>query len=258
MPQINPSLAVIALAAILALNGCGDKNSKAVGEHPSDWTATHKATAKANLEACVECHGENLDGGIAKISCTQCHQGSAADFASHPTQWATYAYARHKAYVTTNGTATCANAACHGSSLQGGSGGGPGCTTCHIGGAFAKHPADWTVINNGTLINPKGHSVYAVANGSDSCKNAKCHGSDAKGIFLSGPSCYLCHQVGPTGKHPADRIVIVAGKPHFRHDAYLTTNSVATCTTNTCHGVSGVGTKLNGVEFGPSCTKCHP
>ena len=258
--KIKPSLAILALVAIFSLSGCGDPNSKAVGEHSAtpDWPTTHssKATAKTSLESCFECHGEDLKGGISGVSCTKCHLGSSE--AIHPTQWGSYAYARHSGYVTANGTTSCANAACHGTSLQGVSESGPVCTSCHIGGTYAKHPADWTVIKEGVLKNPRGHSAYAVANGSDSCKTTKCHGSDAKGVFLSGPSCYLCHPVGPVGKHPAASI---NGNGHFNHVQYINTNGVASCSTNTCHGVGGVGTKLNGVEFGPTClnntAKCH-
>ncbi|HIJ95354.1 MAG TPA: hypothetical protein HPP94_06390 [Desulfuromonadales bacterium] len=191
MPQIKPSLAVLALAASLALSGCGDTNPKAIGEHPSDWAATHKSSAKTNLEACIECHGEKLDDGIAKSSCFTCH--AAGPTSKHPVSWNGYAYARHaatyKAEVAANPTksTTCANAACHGTALEG-AGTAPNCaTTCHIGGAVNFHPTSWT--------NGQPHKAYlnALSNNKSSCRNAACHGDDLKGVFLSGPTCYRCH-----------------------------------------------------------------
>jgi hypothetical protein len=259
MSQIKPTHFCVAVAMVVTLVGCGDKNDKvnftAERGHPSGWAVTHKTSAKAELETCTECHGDQLNGGISQVSCTKCHLGSTA--AIHPTQWGSYAYARHSAYVKTNGTATCAVAACHGSSLQGVSGSGPACASaCHLGSATAKHPADWTVSKNGALKNPKGHSDYAKAQGSNSCNNANCHGTDAKGVFLSGPSCYLCHPVGPSGKHPADQI---NSSGHFTHSSYIVSNGFASCRTNICHGEGGSGTSLNGAVFAPSCSTggCH-
>jgi hypothetical protein len=260
MSQIKSSLAVLSFTAMLVLCGCGDKNSLVVftpdsGGHPSGWTATHKTSAKTDLESCVECHGENLEGGISTVSCTKCH--TAGPTSKHPVSWSDYTYARHAASYTAEQAAapgkasSCANAACHGTSL-GGVGNAPACKSCHIEGVLAKHPADWTVIKNGVLINPKDHAIYAKANGSDSCKNAKCHGNDAKGVFLSGLSCYVCHQVGPTGKHPAGDIDSTG---HFNHIQYIKNNGVASCWTTICHGTSGGGV----VGLGPSCSTsgCH-
>jgi hypothetical protein len=189
MPSIKPSLLLVAVTSLLALAGCGDKNDKVVfspeGGHSSDWATAHKTSAKADLETCVECHGENFDGGVAKVACSQCHLGGAASI--HPAQWGNYAYARHKAFVTSNSTSSCANGACHGIDLSG-VGAAPSCATqCHLGGTYKKHPADWT--------NLSGHKNYlsTISNVSTTCKTAACHGTDGKGVFLSGPACDLCH-----------------------------------------------------------------
>lgn len=191
MSSIKPSHVIVSALLALALGGCGDKNDKAVfssvGGHSSDWTTAHKASAKKDLETCVECHGANLDGGIAKVSCSLCHLGSTGTI--HPVQWGNYAYARHKTFVATNGTSSCANAACHGEALTG-AGTAPNCATkCHLGGAFNKHPAGWTTISD--------HKNYlgTIANVSTSCKTSACHGTDGKGVFLSGPACDQCHSM---------------------------------------------------------------
>lgn len=189
MSQIKPSHLFVTLTMALVLGGCGDKNDKAVfspdSGHPSGWALTHKTSAKADLETCVDCHGESLNGGISNISCKQCHiEGPTS---KHPVAWGDYAYARHKAYVATNGTSSCANASCHGATLAG-VGTAPNCATkCHLGGAGKKHPADWPTLS--------GHKTYlnGIANVSTTCKTAACHGTDGKGVFLSGPACDQCH-----------------------------------------------------------------
>lgn len=182
---------VLALAVALGLAGCGDKNPQAVfspeSGHQSDWTLTHKFSAKADLESCVECHGANLDGGIAKSPCTRCHPAAPGTISVHPLDWGIYAYARHKTFVATNGTSSCATAFCHGADLTG-VGTAPNCATkCHLGGISNKHPEVWTTIS--------GHKNYlgTIANVSTSCKTAACHGTDGKGVFLSGPACDQCH-----------------------------------------------------------------
>ncbi|MBI5483024.1 MAG: hypothetical protein HY888_01015 [Deltaproteobacteria bacterium] len=233
----------------LALAGCGNANPQAVfspdgGGHPTGWTTAHKVSAKANLESCLDCHGQNLDGGISKISCTACHLGSTQSV--HPLQWAQYAYARHKSYVEANGTASCV--VCHGAGLAGVVGSSPACATaCHLGGVYSKHPALWTQYSS--------HSNYmkGMAYNAASCSTAACHGLDSKGVFLSGPSCFSCHPADPAvlapvpDKHPHN---LVNSSGHFVHKQYLISNSVASCNTNICHGSGGPG---------PSCLTagCH-
>lgn len=195
MSPIKPSHLILSMIAAIALSGCGDKNDKAVFSpdtgHSAGWNTAHKSSAKADLESCVECHGEALEGGKANVSCNLCHIGGTT--AVHPSQWGNYAYARHKSFVTTSttGTGTCANTSCHGPDLLGVAGSGPSCATaCHIGGALKKHPADWTQTSS-----HKNYVVNVKANDSSSCKNAVCHGTTGKGVFLSGPACDQCHSM---------------------------------------------------------------
>lgn len=201
MSQIKAALLITVISAAFALGGCGDPNSKAVfspdsGGHAAGWSVNHKTAGTANTESCFGCHGENLDGGISKVSCTSCHIGNSGSV--HPEQWGNYAYARHGAYVTAqkspsnpNGTSRCANAACHGTDLSGVTGSGPSCTKCHIGGPLSKHPAAWGPINGN--YNLLLHGQYADQNTLASCSTVVCHGTDLKGVFLSGPACSDCH-----------------------------------------------------------------
>lgn len=249
MSQIKPSLAVISLALSLCLSGCGDRNSEVVfspeSGHPAGWSTGHKTAARSNSDSCFECHGEDLTGGIANVSCTQCHLGSKE--AVHPLLWGQYAYARHNSYVAANGASSCANAACHGPALAGVAGSGPSCATaCHLGGASSKHPAVWTQYSS--------HANYVKNKGYDSsgCSTRTCHGTDAKGVFLSGPSCFSCHPADPTiaapvpDKHPHNLVI----NNFFNHKQYVLTYGASSCVTNICHGTGGPG---------PSCSTsgCH-
>ncbi|MDP2725404.1 MAG: hypothetical protein Q8O44_03920 [Syntrophales bacterium] len=149
--------------------------------------AKHGSYVKSNNNdtsgcANARCHGTNLDGiGGAGPSCTSCHMGGANSI--HPTYWGSLTYAMHGSYVKSNDTSGCANVSCHGTTLTGVSGSGPSCTLCHIGGVASVHPAEW----NGNI---KLHKTY---NDFNSCRNIVCHGDDFNGVYLSGPSCYLCH-----------------------------------------------------------------
>lgn len=259
MSQIKPSLTIIALTAVLALSGCGDKNPQAVfnsdsGEHLSGWSTGHKIAGKANVESCFGCHGTELDGGISKVSCKSCHLGS--DGSIHPANWGSYAYARHSAYVTTNGTTTCANAACHGTTLAGVTGSGPSCATkCHLGGTDKKHPSDWASISS--------HKTYVntVKSGDlSSCKTAVCHGTDLKGVFLSGNSCTQCHLGGDSNVHPA-----TAGSwRNTDHKGYTLpgqtiTQTRARCDIAECHGTYNDATKPGQIKVDKTCAagSCH-
>jgi hypothetical protein len=79
---------------------------------------------------CQECHGSNLDGGIAKISCFSCHDGPDGGV-GHPAGWLPgTGHLVHFHGIYGNAfIAACAN--CHGFDLTGGI--GPRCANCHDG-----------------------------------------------------------------------------------------------------------------------------
>lgn len=207
MSQIRiPSLALGLLLSLtlIALSGCGDKNSQAdlnqtSGKHPASWLPTdHSVAANDHAEACTECHGSDLTGGISKIACTKCHLGN--DKKIHPILWGQYAYALHGAYAKSNGTDRCANTSCHGATLDGVNGSGPACMSCHMGSNTAVHPLTWipkyTDVRPGRTIYPTNlpdHGTYINTNDAAKCTTSVCHGEGGVGVFLSGRSCRACH-----------------------------------------------------------------
>jgi len=217
MSQIRTSslaLAVLLPLIVTALSGCGDKKSQASlepisGKHEANWLPfAHKETARANLAACTDCHGQDLRGGISKVTCIQqgCHSGPGLSLAVHPVLWGNFAYAFHADYVNdpVNGTASCAVANCHGADLLGGLGSGPSCEDCHMAGtAQAPQRHEWP--GESTAENLAGHMTYFGANPINytTCRNDACHGGAGTGepppgVFLSGPACnnFGCHGSG--------------------------------------------------------------
>jgi hypothetical protein len=55
-----------------------------------------------------------------------------------------------------------------------------------MGGVASVHPAEW---NGNVLI----HKTKVGFTNIESCKNIVCHGAALEGVYLSGPSCYICH-----------------------------------------------------------------
>src|SRR6266542_660085 len=61
------------------------------GKHPDNWIVDHRASYVSDPDACKECHGTDLKGGISKVSCFSaqfngqtCHAGGPV---SHPAGW---------------------------------------------------------------------------------------------------------------------------------------------------------------------------
>jgi hypothetical protein len=193
--QRDPLLAVLLLLAVFSLAGCGSSNDSSTfnpgsGSHPAGWLpAGHTTKAVADLESCAPCHGADYAGGVSGTSCSSCHMGGNASI--HPA-WGTPVYATHGSYVKSNSndTSGCANAACHGTALTGVSGSGPSCTLCHIGSAVSIHPVQW---NGNTSL----HKTKVGFTNIESCKNIVCHGAALEGVYLSGHSCYICHNPLP-------------------------------------------------------------
>ena len=110
------------------------------GKHASDWVVAntggnHPAVASVSQESCRECHGQDLLGGISKVSCFTasfngigCHPngpGHPAGFSNPDTHGA-----RAKAAAGgVNGLATCKG--CHGIDYRGAGSTAKDCIGCH-------------------------------------------------------------------------------------------------------------------------------
>ncbi len=224
---------------------------------------------------CQSCHGENFDGGLAKVSCLSCHtQRPTACVTCHgdsPTSGA------HRAHVL--GGATLGRAL--------------DCSECH------KKPGDWS--DAGHIRLPDGTADPAPAELSfgafaqtatptrsgppafdgTRCQNVYCHGdalmSDAAAEMTepewnggSTTSCSSCHGRPPAG-HPAGNCanchgavidaagVLLKNGPHLDGKPSLGDGS-GTCTA--CHatlsGAHDSHTQATHKVTAPlACTECH-
>lgn len=248
MSRTGIGIAIISFALMLSACGSSTVNSDNVFTNEESHGAAgkggeitwHAAAAKANFDSCKECHGQDLLGGISKVSCSQCHLGGPTSY--HPQDWGPLTIAKHGPYVADSGNTSCANAACHGSALDGVADSGPSCSSCHIGGPGSIHPENW-----GDLAYYY-HAAYARDNGTDSCANMNCHGAALEGVAGSGPSCTSCHLGGVNSVHPAA----------WDTDMTLHKNYVAAVGTPSCRNAACHGTQLQGVYLsGPGCATCH-
>ncbi len=223
-------------------------------EHPVDYSnyawapAGHSKYVGVNGNsscANIYCHAADLSGVASSgPSCTSCHLGGAG--AVHPVAYNkdTWAPAGHSEYVGANGNSSCANILCHAADLSGVANSGPSCTSCHLGGAGAVHPAN---VNSAPWA-PLGHSEYVLTNGTNTCSNILCHAANLSGVSGSGPSCTSCHIGTATTVHPAgwDTNALL-------HGQYVASNGTSSCRNTLCHGANLTGVSTSGY----SCFSCH-
>jgi len=237
----------------LSLFGCGDANPDAPADnqpHPSAWLKDHPASALATVDFadCVGCHGSDLQGSDAAVSCYTCHSfNTTPPFTIHPTTW-TNPYVNHRG--TAGDTVSCSK--CHGDDLHG-SVAAPSCfsidfngLSCHATGpGLSPHPLDGSYllsINHGPdakLDLTICQACHAQAGGPGSNPRFNI-GIESQG----GTGCEACHGINLA--HPAswadENSAIFHGTSGNIQNA---------CTL--CHGVL-----LNGVGgVGVNCRDCH-
>ena len=130
---------------------------------------------------------------------------------------------------------------CHGHDFAGGISKVP-CTRCHLGNQQAIHPVQWGQYAYAL------HGSYVRRNGSTSCANALCHGTNLDGIGGTGPSCTSCHMGGATSVHPLPWNVEIT-----LHAGFVGQNGTSVCRNVVCHGANLQGVFLSG----PGCNACH-
>lgn len=261
MSQIRTSSLVLATVLslfLMALSGCGDKNSQAnlepgTGKHSADWLpGGHKAAATANILGCTACHGEDYAGGISKVSCSQ-QTGFA--FTCHATSPA----------ATSTGCTSC-----HGGPPSGPFGTAApnrnlahsvhtplltGCSTCHFNAGsgtanHAKAPAtggfNRATMSFATFVNTASPAAFNAA--SSTCSNVSCHGGQVTPVWAvptaqtnllvadDNSKCLTCHEAGPSN-----------GIPQYNsfYSGVSTTNAIPNLHT------------FHIVDMGRNCTECH-
>jgi hypothetical protein len=273
---IGKGLAVMAVA--LLMWGCGKSNNDApafndtTGEHPSNWQSIHGTAYIAGPDSCTECHGNDLLGGISKVSCNKCHTWPINP---HPAGWS--APAQHGAAAkgqpgTMTGFARCQ--ACHGSDFEGGFT-GVSCFGCHKPGPpLVKVPhaeAPWFNLTGTDVTHTNTDQANAAVcanchrnpntNGTPGCfNNTLCHGVvGAAHTFpysgsVHGPvadplgptftACLACHTNNPAnaGAYP-----VAAGTPPDCRGCHIKGSPENGC--GSCHGTDANGGRPDGTTF---------
>lgn len=203
--------------------------------HPAGWSdpGQHGVTAEQNFSVCKTCHGPTYNGGSATTTCYLCHNGPGLD---HPAPG--WVILDHKTAALADNV-VCKK--CHGADYLGG-GSHTACKSCHMENETKVHQLNWYP---DVQLN---HRAYAGTNGTTSCSNASCHGTNLTGVALSGPSCSTCHSwpfssascgtchdIPPAGTAFPN----VAG----RHSAHTALSANIVCAT--CHEGAGSGTALH-------------
>lgn len=258
---------ILAGVLLLAIGACGSStpNSKAVyssdkGTHPAGWLPLgHATAAKADGNSCIECHGDDLTGGIAGVSCLSCH---------------------------TNGnpltSAECAS--CHGKPPSGSGAGAHNtvtghfaaavklpdeCNTCHDGAGSGTLKHDNGAVDVALLNVYSAKSGTAAYNADGTCSSVSCHGGQTTPAWLTGSinvaaQCTSCHAYG-TSEYNS----FVSGEHDFHvnvegfacsacHDATkLTTNHFTRLNTPTLEGPASA-TLNSSLNYVPSTFTCSP
>jgi hypothetical protein len=157
----------------LTIHGKGNLDTTSTRFHGSELKANN-----FNLTECQKCHAADFKGGIAKVSCYDCH--------NYPHQ-AGYLDATsgnfHGNLLISNKFNLDGCAKCHATDFKGGNT-GVSCYNCHS----YPHPAGVTDPNSadfhGKIIKSKNFVM-------DECQN--CHGDDFSGKGSNALNCRNCH-----------------------------------------------------------------
>ena len=208
---VAPGAVLFLLGVFLAV-GCstsatnsGTNLVDAQGNHVAGFFAAHPALAQPDGEVCRSCHGDDLRGGIAGVSCFSASRNGVGCHASGPVfHPATWVDPRALGTAAFHGTAFLNNTpvngvqctACHVLNDK--------CTQCHFTFAAApvrRTPVASAVQHTWSAIQTAGHGAPEFFNDNavrPVCQT--CH--ETYNRFSLSPFCHNCHEPFPSF-HPA-------------------------------------------------------
>jgi len=300
MSSIRITLLFIFMVLILALAGCSDKNDKAVfdsvasGGHPAGWIKSHKASALADIDACVKCHGETLTGGVSSVSCLSTPMAIRNGFACHAANPIVNSNCTSCHSTPPNGNAAPNRTGAHTKHLALS---GITCDTCHsgAGAGTANHAkasaggsiASATVSQFASSYQAKGVSTFGYnAPPASNCSGITCHGglttpswnsgtvdcsschgyppatgAHTKHLALTGVTCNYCHNGagdGTTLHYNGTADVSLMPKLAAKAGTLGYNSSAASCSAVICHGGQATPVWSSGtIAVATDCLKCH-
>ena len=232
---------ILALAALISSCSTANQDSplsliNADGKHPDGWVTAHGQYAAPDGSLCMDCHGDDLAGGISGVSCSTDAVGCHADGpAFHPADWvnksATGNTWHQNAYQNglQIGGLDCVD--CHTPPDLDDPVGGK-CLVCHFTLGGSKTPGGWT---HGTT----NHSDWAGSPEESVC--VTCHEISIKFGHLTD-TCHNCHD------NPVAHVV-----EYLDHNTVAPASGDFTSQCSSCHSISGTSP----VASAPLCIECH-
>ncbi|MBI5343487.1 MAG: CxxxxCH/CxxCH domain-containing protein [Deltaproteobacteria bacterium] len=248
--------AALLFAGVFFAAGCSTGNSGSGlnlitpgGSHPAGFASTHPSLvlSSSDTSLCQPCHGDALDGGIAKVSCFSTSRNGVACHHFSPT-WGDPTEHGASAKRAPGNSSFLVCRICHGNDFSGG-GSAVSCFDCH--GVSAPHPSrPWL-----------GTSPAVTHTNTDSVNAAVCIDCHAGGANTNpphppptpaaagtAPGCFngtLCHNFVAGGANHA--------VPFFDNTHFQATQTNFSNNCSNCHAVTGTSP----VSAAPLCTVCH-
>ena len=241
MMNIRKGSAAIAITLALAalFSGCSTANPESAlnlvdgtGKHVDGWVGGHGSYALPDGSLCIPCHGDNLDGGIAGVSCSTASYNGQGCHANgpglHTAGWLDKSAPDFHALAYSPADNSCS--LCH-DPAQPDSPPGYNCLDCHFSeDGTQRVPSGNGYAHGSTAQAHKGFS------GSEAQVCVNCHTVNIG--YGNQASCHNCHDAHE--------------KPYLNHYEVAPTATIFSAECASCHNITG-----SSGSGAPACTSCH-
>jgi len=203
------------------------------GNHPDGWITAHGSFSAPDGTPCMDCHGDDLAGGISGVSCSSdavgCHTGGPA---FHPEDWLDSSLTGNDWHGDAYDNGFQVNGLdcweCHEPPDLDDPDGGK-CIICHFTLGGGRSPGGWT--------HAEDHSAWAGSPEESVCVN--CH--EVNISFGNQPTCHNCHDI------------VVHDVEYLDHDQDVPDPGDFTSQCSFCHAITGTSPNSGA----PLCISCH-
>ena len=210
MPALVLLVALVAVAGWGCSSGVSTSGLSLVnpqGDHPSGWISAHPSSASPDGEACKLCHGDNLRGGIAGVSCFTASRGGQGCHANgpafHPASWLDRGAGGGFHGNAFTGNVLIRNLACTDCHDPNDPTEPPGfiCLDCHFDITGTQRVPAGSAYIHGRIAGHHGPGIGGDPAVNSVCSN--CHETNNRFGFMPQPLCHNCHEPFPVKFHPA-------------------------------------------------------
>lgn len=217
----------------------------------TDFHGKYLRAKNWKLDDCIQCHANNYEGGVSKVSCYQCHTTYP-----HKQGFLIKNNPNYHGFVLKNSNWNLTSCkTCHGQNFEGGNS-GIKCSTCH---ESYPHQAGWKEISN-----DKFHGRFLKSKNWDLPLCVGCHGTNYDGGTVTNMSCMTsnCHVDKFLNKKSPEACNTCHGDFTARAElvpSWAPPKSVDGDTVKTVRGVGAHQKHLatNTIGFAVKCKECH-